>query len=88
MRKLAICLFSFSAAIFAANYLLPAAWLLWLAAGFALACILILLFRQDWMLGFALICFGISAGCLCFSVHAMITMTPSARLDGKTLEIE
>ena len=88
MRKLAICLYSFSAAIFAANYLLPAAWLLWLAAGFALACILILLLRQDWMLGFALICFGISAGCLCFSVHAMITMTPSARLDGKTLEIE
>ncbi len=88
MRKLAIWLFSFSAAIFSANYLLPLSSLLWLAAGFSLACLLILSRRQNWLLAFALACFGLSAGCLCFYLHAQTTLVPASRLSGESLEIE
>lgn len=87
MRKLAICCFSFSAAVFAANYVLPLSCLLWLAGAFALAGLLLLLLRQKWLLGLVLCLFGLAAGCLCFTLHAHRTLIPAAELDGRTVDI-
>lgn len=87
MRKLAITAFSFSAAVVAANYLLPLAALWWLAGGFALLGLFLLLPRRKWMLGFVLCAFGLSAGFLCFGLHAQHSLVPSRALDGETREI-
>ena len=87
MRKLAITAFSFSAAIFLANYLLPLNTLWWLAAGFAGMGILLLLPRRKWLRGFVLCAFGLAVGFLCFGIHAMHTLIPAQTLDGETREI-
>lgn len=87
MRRLAICCFSFSAAVFAANYALPISSLCWIAGALAAAGILLLLRREKWLLGFALCLFGLAAGLLCFFLHAQRSLVPAAELDGQTLEI-
>ena len=88
MRKLAIFLFSFSAVIFAANYLLPLASLLWLAAALSLLGLLVLLRKQEWLLAFALLFLGGAFGCLRYYIHAQTTLEPALKLDGQSLEIE
>ncbi len=87
MRKLAVFAFSFSAAIFACNLFLPFAAVWWLAAGFALAGLLTLAARQKWMLGLVLCFFGLSAGLLCYALHAQRTLIPAVELDGETREV-
>lgn len=88
MRKLAIFAFSFSGAIFAANYLLPLACLWWLAGIFALLGLFLLLCRQKWLLGLVLAMLGCAAGLLCFFLHAQRTLVPAQQLDGQILEIQ
>ena len=88
MRKLAIFLFSFSAVIFAANYLLPLTSLLWLAAALSLLGLLVLLRKQEWLLAFALLFLGGAFGCLRYYIHAQTTLEPALKLDGQSLEIE
>lgn len=88
MRKLAIAAFSFSAAIFAANTILPLGSLLWLAAVLALLACALLLLRQKWLLGVLLALFGCAAGLLCFSIHAQRTLLPALALDGQTVSIQ
>lgn len=87
LRKLAIWAFSFSAAVFAAYYVLPLSALLWLALGFALAALLLLLCRQKWLQGFLLASAGLAVGFLCYALHAQFTLVPAVDLSGKTLEI-
>ena len=87
MRKLAITAFSFSAAIFAANYLIPLSWLFWLGSGFLGCALLLLLARRRWMILFVLSLFGLAAGCFCYAFHAQRTTLQVLSLDGETEEI-
>ena len=87
MRKCAIASLAFSAAVFACAYLLPLAFLPWLAAAFALLGFLLVRSRQRWLLGFTIAFFALSCGFLCFFLHAQMTMVPAAKLDGETLQI-
>ena len=84
MRKLAILSAAFALAVFAANYILPSAFL-WPAAGvLLLAGSELLLPRRKWLRAFVLSCFGLAAGLVCFAVHALYTTAPARALDGKT----
>lgn len=87
MRVLAVISFSFSAAILAANYFLPASVLPWLggaALGFGF---LLLLRRRKWLMLFVLCCFGLSAGCFCYFFHAQRTLIRALPYDGRTEEL-
>lgn len=87
LRKCAIASLAFSAAVFACAYLLPLAFLPWLAAAFALLGFLLVRSRQRWLLGFTIAFFALSCGFLWFFLHAQMTMVPAAKLDGETLQI-
>jgi len=84
MRKLATVCAAFSAAIFAANFLLPGSVLLPAAAFLAAAGAALLALRRRWLRGVILAAFGLAAGLLCFAVHARCTTLPARRLDGET----
>ena len=88
MRKLAIAALSFSAAIFAANYLFPLNILPLLAAVFALLGALLLFARRRWLLGLLLAVFGVAFGCFAYWLHAQFSLLPAIRSDGTTLELQ
>ena len=87
MRKLAIACFSFSTAIFLASYLLRPGALTWLAAGFALCGLLLLLTGQRWLRGFVISAFALAFGFMLFFLHERLTLAPALSLDGETLDI-
>ena len=87
MRRLATVCVSFSAAVFAALYLLPFAWTLWLGLFFALCGLALLLTRRLWLRPFALAALGLALGFGCFYVHEMRTTLPARALDGETREV-
>ena len=87
MRKLAIACFSFSAAVFLACYLLPASVLPWLAAGFSLCGLPLLLSRQRWLRGFVICAFALAFGFLLFFLRTQHSLRPALSLDGETLDI-
>ena len=70
MRVLAIGAAAFSAAVFAANYILPTGSLIPAAAAFAAAAVLLLAARRRWLCGFIIAAFAIAAGCAVFRLHA------------------
>ena len=88
MRKLAITAFSFSAAVFAALYLLPFRALPYLAAALLAVGVVLLLAGRRWLRLFALCALGLAAGCGCFYLHDLQTAVPAHLLDGTTQEIE
>ena len=85
MRKLAIVSAAFSLAVFTANYILSTAWLLPASAAAAALGALLLSARRKWLRGVILTAFGLSAGLLCFAVHAQFTTVPAHILDGQTV---
>lgn len=87
MRRLATVCVSFSAAVFAALYLLPFAWTLWLGLFFALCGLALLLTRRLWLRPFALAALGLAVGFGCFYVHELRTTLPARALDGETREV-
>ena len=87
IRKLAITALSFSAAIFAADYLLPLSLLPWLAGAFALLALLLLLRRRRWILGFGLAALGLALGFGSFFLHAQRSLVPALQLDGETRSV-
>lgn len=88
MRVLAIGAAAFSAAVFAANYILPTGSLIPAAAAFAAAAVLLLAARRRWLRGFIIAAFAVAAGCAVFRLHADRTTVPAAELSGETLEID
>lgn len=88
MRKLATAAISFSAAVFAANYILPLSVLPYVAAVLVLAGIGLMLFKRRWLLLFELIFLFFGFGLAVFAVNAGIKSAPVAALDGRTLMIE
>ena len=88
MRKLATGALSFSAAIFAANYILPLGSCLWLAAILFALGLSLFLFRRKWLLGFEIGLISAALALIVFSVHASATHLAAKELDGAEMEIE
>lgn len=88
MRKLAAGAMSFSAAIFAANYILPEKACIWLAAVLIVIALSLLVLRRKWLLGFEIGLISAAFALAVFSVHAANTHFPAKELDGAELEIE
>lgn len=89
MRKLGIASISFSAAVFAANLLLPEQSLIPLGVGFAVLCLGALALGTQWVpnrrLFSVLICGGLSAGLLWTALYSLIFFRPAQDLDGRTV---
>lgn len=87
MRTLAIAAGAFSAAVFAANYILPDS----LTVPFALGCMLagLLLFRAEKrpLRAARITLLALSVGLLCCFIHTRRTVVPAAELSGETMEI-
>ena len=87
MRILAVFSLALSAAVFAANYALPAAALLPLALTFALMGAALLLFRRKWLRGAELALFGLAAGFGVFLVKYNAVTLPCRALDGQKMTV-
>ena len=87
LRKLAILSLAFSAAVFAADYLLPLQILPWLGGFFGLIALLLFLTRRRWLLGFAMTALGLTLGVVCFFLHAQSSLIPALALDGETVDL-
>lgn len=87
MRRLATVCISFSAAVFAALYLLPFSWTLWLGLVFGVCALLLFLTKRRWLRPFALAALGLAVGFGCFYVHELRTTLPARALDGETREV-
>ena len=83
MRKLAIAAFSFSAAIFAANYFLSRDSALYAALFFALAGAAVLGVRLKSLRGLVIAAFAAAIGFTAFSLHYDLTVEKAHRLAGE-----
>lgn len=88
MRKLAIIASSFSAAVFAANYLLPDSALIIIALALAiLGAVLCLFAKKRPVRMAAAMLISAALGLALFSVHSSRTGAPAKALDGQTLAL-
>ena len=88
MRRLATGAIAFSAAVFAANYVLPLGSLIVSAVVMASLGALLLLSRRRWLRGVEIALLAAALGLTVFSLHARRTILPARELDGQTTEIE
>lgn len=87
MRKLAIAAGAFSAAVFAANYILPESWLVKCALGCILAGAALFVVDKKVVKAATISLLALAVGFLCFSVHARETIVPASELSGEITEI-
>lgn len=87
MRRLATVCVSFSAAVFAALYLLPFSWTLWLGVVFGVCALLLFLAKRLWLRPFALAALGLMLGFGCFYLHELRTTLSARALEGETREV-
>lgn len=87
MRKLAIAALSFSAAVFAANYIFGVILCPILAALFLILGASLLLLRRKWLRGVIICLFSLAAGLGCFGLHYLFTSAPAHALEGQTLQL-
>lgn len=87
MRKLAAAALSFSAAIFAANYILPLNWLLPCAAVFAVAGAGLAAMKRKWLRGAVIAVLAFAVGLAFFRLYYSQTAAQAERLDGQQTEI-
>ena len=87
MRILARTAIAFSAAIFAANYLLPQSWLLYAAVLSALMAAGLMLPGRKWLRGLSLCLVFFSLGLIYFQCHHTRTVARAEALDGGTYTI-
>lgn len=87
MRKLTCGALSVSAAIFAANYILPRGWLPALAAALAILGLGLVLLKRKWLLGFEIAFISAALGLSLFYAHSAFTAVPAENLAGAELEI-
>ena len=87
MRILAIFSLSLSAAVFAADYLLPVSALLPLALTFIILGAGLLLLRRRWLRGIELALFGLAAGLGVFLLKYNAVTVPCHELDGETVTL-
>ena len=86
MRRLATAAFSFSAAVFAANYIFGRGASLYAAAVCALLGGVLLAFRLRLLKRAVIAVFAASIGFLCFSLHYDLTVGKARDLSGETIE--
>jgi competence protein ComEC len=87
MRRLAVGALAFSAAVFAANYLLPLRILYVLATVFAGAGILLIIIKRRGFLRTKIALLAAAVGFAAFGIHSARTELPAKELDGQTLTI-
>ena len=87
MRILARTAIAFSAAIFAANYLLPLPWMLYAAVLSALMAAGLMLPGRKWLRGLSLCLVFFSLGLIYFQCHHTRTVARAEALDGGTYTI-
>ena len=87
MRKLACGALAFSAAIFAANYILPFSWLPLLASALAILGLSLVLLRRKWLLGFEIAIISAAVGLAVFCLHSAVTSIAAEKFSGSKLEI-
>ena len=87
MRKLAIAALSFSAAVFAANFILSIKLCPWLAALLLILGAALILLRRKWLRGVMICLFSLAAGLGCFGLHYLFTTVPAHKLEGQTLQL-
>lgn len=87
MRTLAIAAGAFSAAVFAANYILTDGMVVPLALVCILAGLLLLRARPVLLRAARISMLAVSVGLLCFSIHQQQTRAPAAQLSGETTEL-
>ncbi len=85
MRKLAVVCGAFAAAVFLAQYLIPAGWLFPLALTLALPGIGLILLRRRWLLPVILSLCALSAGFYLFGMFRMLTLDRAHELDGEEI---
>lgn len=85
MRKLAIACGAFSAAIFLAQYVLPASWQFPLAIVFVIPGIVLILFQRRWLLPVIISLCALSAGLYVYAMHQMLTLDRAHDLNGQEL---
>ena len=84
MRVLAIICFTFSAAVFAAAFLLPFSVLFPVAGILLLLWILCILTRRKWLRPLALFLLSAACGLAWFAAHDLITVVPAREIHGTT----
>ena len=87
MRILAIFSLSLSAAVFAANYILPVSALLPLSLSFLILGAGLLLLRRKWLRGIELTLFGLAVGLGVFLIKYETIAAPCHAQDGQTVII-
>lgn len=85
MRKLAIACGAFSAAVFLAQYVLPASWIFPLALILVLPGILLILFKRRWLLPVIIALCALSAGFYAFGMCRMLTTQRAHALEGQEI---
>lgn len=88
MRSLAIGAGAFSAAVFAANYILPLNALIPLAIALVVIGVLLLLTRRRWLRAVVIAAFSLAVGLTVFAAYTDRTTVPAKELSGQTLEID
>ena len=88
MRRLAFAAGGFSAAIFMANYILPARLLPWLALLCAAAALGLGFMRRKWLRAFVITLAALAAGFVWFGGAYLAKALPAKALDGETAELE
>ena len=84
MRVLAVICFSFSAAVFAAAFLLPFSFLFPFAGAFLLFGVLVVLTRRKWLRPLALFLLAAACGFAWFASHDLFTVARARELHGTT----
>lgn len=87
MRKLALAALGYTAALVAANYLLPSGWLPWCAAGLAAASPAALALRGDGRVRAFLLALSAAAAFLWYWGYDAAFIAPAERLAGETLTV-
>lgn len=87
MRVLAICCFSFAAAVLAAALFLPLAALLWIALLLSVLGLGLCLLKRRWLRGLILCMFSLAFGLGYFYGHAQLTVERAHHLDEETVEL-
>ncbi|MBQ9248995.1 MAG: hypothetical protein IJ179_01340 [Oscillospiraceae bacterium] len=87
MRKLATAALAFSAAVFAANYILPAVWLPVFAITLAIGGAALAAFHRKWLRGFVIAAIAAAVGLGLFYIHAQRTTVKARELDGTSCEL-
>lgn len=88
MRRLAIASAAFSAAVFAANYILPYSFLVYVAVLMGFCFLALRSLRRKWLLGVNIALAAVAIGLIVFLLHSSKTHKPASELAGQDLSFE